>query len=232
MLAIIDAGLLRVGNEQSAEQGHYGATTLVADHLDDDGHLVLEYIAKSGKERAVVIEDEQLADIIVELADTDTDTERLFWFRDEDGEQREITAAVVNATIAAVAGSAFTAKDLRTWGGSRVVLEARVAGLGTVASLDAVAESLGNTRAVARASYVHPDVMSADDARVYAVWRSSRRSTTMSRADRALLKLLHPPRRTDRLPRAGRDTCPPASSITRRHHHGQHAPSNRPKHQC
>lgn len=186
-LGLIDEALLRVGNEQSAEDGHHGATTLCADHVVDDGHIVLEYVGKSGKPHTVVIDDEQLGEVLSSLAGTD---ERLFTYDDVDGEVRNITAADVNAVIAHVAGPAFSAKDFRTWGGSRVALEARIEGSGPVASIDEAADALGNTRAVARAAYVHPDVVAASDERVAEVWRASRRSATMKRGDRALVKLL------------------------------------------
>ncbi|MEJ7801593.1 MAG: hypothetical protein WKF60_13800, partial [Ilumatobacter sp.] len=65
---LIDACLLRVGNHQSAENGHYGATTLTVDHVVDHGHLAVEYVGKSGKTHTVVVEDDDLSDILVELA--------------------------------------------------------------------------------------------------------------------------------------------------------------------
>lgn len=188
VLGVIDEGLLRVGNEQSAGVGHYGATTLAPDHLDQDGHIVLDYVAKSGKARSVTIEDQQLGDILSDLAHTGD--ERLFTYRADDGDERAVTAADVNIAIAAVAGPAFCAKDFRTWGGSRVALEARVEGLGSLGSVDAAAEALGNTRTVARSSYVHPIVLAATDDEIADVWRRSRRSALVSRSDRALLKLL------------------------------------------
>lgn len=189
-LGIIDAGLLRVGNEQSSDSGRYGATTLAADHVndDDDGHMTLSYLGKGGKARLVVIEDEHLADVVSSLADADDD--RLFTYSDGSQERRPITAADVNAVIAEVAGPSFSAKDFRTWGGSRQALEERVNGQSRTQSVDAAATALGSTRTVAKNSYVHPLVMSASDELVERVWASSRRSQTMARADRALLKLL------------------------------------------
>ncbi len=189
-LGVIDTGLLRVGNEQSSEIGHYGATTLEADHIDEDGHVTLSYLGKGGKSRTVVIEDEHLADIVSSLADKNDD--RLFSYTTPEGEPRAINALDVNAVIAQVAGPSFSAKDFRTWGGSRRALEARIEGDDTTASLDSPAEELGNTRAVARTSYVHPRVLDADDQAIDDVWRRSRRSRTMSRSDRALATLLAP----------------------------------------
>lgn len=65
-----------------------------------------------------------------------------------------------------VIGEEFTVKDFRTWTGTLVVA-AKLAELGAtedlkaaekniVAAIDAVTERLGNTRAIARSSYVSP----------------------------------------------------------------------------
>ena len=65
-------------------------------------------------------------------------------------------------------GSEFTAKDFRTWAGT-LVAAVKLAELGAeeninraeknvVAAVDAVAQRLGNTRAIARSSYVSPRV--------------------------------------------------------------------------
>lgn len=57
--------------------------------------------------------------------------------------------------------------------------------------LDAVADHLGNTRAVARSSYVAPSVVAAfEDGRLDDAWSRSRRSTTYSRAEQTLRKVL------------------------------------------
>ncbi len=80
-------------------------------------------------------------------------------------------SADVNDYLREIAGDEYTAKDFRTWAGT--VIAAGVlrhlprpeteadATRDTVAAVDAVAEELGNTRAVARASYIHPAVIDA-----------------------------------------------------------------------
>lgn len=153
-----------------------------------DGFVTLSYRAKGGKERTVVIEDEHLSDVLRSL--TETGSNHLFSFTDAEGEQRMVGARDVNAVIAAVAGPCFSAKDFRTWGGSRFALEARVEGAEPLEAIDAAAEALGNTRAVARSAYVHPTVLEAPEADVIDAWRRSRASTTRSRGDSALAKLL------------------------------------------
>ncbi|NNE12509.1 MAG: DNA topoisomerase IB [Ilumatobacter sp.] len=187
-IRLIDTCLLRVGNHRSAANGHYGATTLTVEHVIDDDTVELEYAAKSGQTRTIVVEDDDMADILVDLAD-DADDE-LFWFEDGEGERRRATASDINEFIAEHAGPAFSAKDFRTWGGSKAALEARAEGDEVLEAVDAAAEELGNTRAVARNSYIHPQVIEAADEQVEAAWNSSRTSKWGDRADHALRKLL------------------------------------------
>jgi DNA topoisomerase-1 len=93
---------------------------------------------------------------------------RLFQYLDEEGVVRPVSAADVNAYIKQSMGPRFTAKDFRTWGGSVVAAEV-LAELGAPASerqakrqiaeaLREVAETLGNTPAIAREAYVNPAV--------------------------------------------------------------------------
>ena len=68
-----------------------------------------------------MVEDDELADILLELAQEADD--ELFWFDDgNDGLQRA-TADDVNRFIVEHAGPAFSARDFRTWGGSCVAFE-------------------------------------------------------------------------------------------------------------
>ena len=187
-LRLIDECLLRVGNHQSADKGHYGATTLTVEHVVSDGEVVLEYIAKSGKERTILIEDEDLAELLTELA-ADADDE-LFWFDVDGGGRRRATASDVNRFIEEHAGDAFSARDFRTWGGSSVALAARASGERLLDAIDAAAEELGNTRSVARSSYIHPAVQQATDDEIDAVWSSSRSSRWLDRSESALAKLI------------------------------------------
>ncbi len=187
-LRLVDHGLLRVGNELSAGEGNHGATTLGPDHLVDTDDVELVFRGKGGTDRTVEVTDEDLADALRELADPDRD--RLFWYEDDDGVEHSIGAAAVNAAVSRLAGRGFSAKDFRTWGGSAVGLQARVEGADEVGIADAVAEALGNTRAVARQSYLHPLVLEAPAAKVESVWSTSRSGRWLDRPESALRKLL------------------------------------------
>lgn len=188
-VALIDRCLLRVGNEGSAANGHHGATTLTVEHVIDDGVMSLDYTAKSGKERTIMIDDDDLVDVLGELAAGADD--ELFWFDDgPDAERRRASATDVNRFIIEHVGPAFTAKDFRTWGASSIVVAERAIGARPLDAIDEAAEELGNTRAVARSSYVHPVALEADDDTVRAAWNASRSSRWRGRSESALAKLL------------------------------------------
>jgi DNA topoisomerase I len=88
---------------------------------------------------------------------------------DEEGEIKYVKSRELNAYIKEVMGEEFTAKDFRTWAGT-LIAALKLAELGAtedlkaaeknvVAVIDAVAERLGNTRAIARSSYISPHVI-------------------------------------------------------------------------
>ena len=61
----------------------------------------------------------------------------------------------LNAYVKEVVGEQFTAKDFRTWAAQ----EARAVQKNVLAAVDEVASRLGNTRDIARASYISPRVI-------------------------------------------------------------------------
>ena len=207
--ALIDRHLLRVGNEDSADDGHYGATTLLVDHLysdgDDDsadeeadpggatGFPRLDYCSKSGQRRRIALDD-HLAELLGRFAEGSED-DRLLWFVDPDDpvrgdEPRHVSAAEVNEFVRLHTGAGFSTKDFRTWGGSAAALEALAGGADEVEAVDAAAVALGNTRAVARSSYVHPLVLESDAEALSSDWSASRGSAVRSRSEAALARLL------------------------------------------
>jgi DNA topoisomerase-1 len=91
------------------------------------------------------------------------DDERLFAWRNGSG-LRDVHAADVNEYLREIAGLDVTAKDFRTWHAtvSAAVLlakEKKHTKRVVAAVMKEVAEELGNTPAVARASYVDPRVV-------------------------------------------------------------------------
>jgi DNA topoisomerase-1 len=94
----------------------------------------------------------------------------LFQYVDADGEPRDVASDDVNEYLGAIAPG-FTAKDFRTWAGTVLAYRAlRALGRGTTdrekqrnvaEAVQAAADNLGNTAAVARQAYVHPAVVDA-----------------------------------------------------------------------
>lgn len=169
-LRILDLGIFRTGGEEYAkENGTYGLATLQREHVRLSGdELRFRYPAKGGAEREVRLRDEQLAALVRTLRRSRTGTERLLPYRC-DGGWHEVRAEEVNDRLEELTCDDFTAKDLRTW--NAIVLAAtafvdhevpasqRGRQRVRAAVMREVAEELGNTPAVARASYVDPRVV-------------------------------------------------------------------------
>jgi DNA topoisomerase-1 len=97
--------------------------------------------------------------------------QELFQYLDEHGQVRDIGSEDVNEYLKEISGADFTAKDFRTWAGTVLAAKAlqeyenftsqRQAKRFMVAAVEAVAKKLGNTKAVCRKCYIHPEVFNA-----------------------------------------------------------------------
>jgi DNA topoisomerase IB len=166
---LIDLGWFRVGSDRYAKSSRtYGVTTLNKSHVTVRGKRVaFRFRAKHKALVRTTLVDSELAEAIRELL-AQPGGARLFRYG-VPGERCNVTGAVLNDYIREHMGEEFTAKDFRTWGGT---LTAAVA-LGehgpvedeaeakrvVAAVMRRVGERLGNTAAVARASYVSPAVV-------------------------------------------------------------------------
>lgn len=188
MVRLVDAGMARIGGERSARAlGHFGVSTLRREHVTVDGDRVtLVYPGKSGVDRLVEVDDPLLADVLAEL---EAGSDSLFDLHDGD-RVTTLRASHANDLVQELTGGLMTCKDFRTWGGSSVALAARIHGEDEVGAVDAAAAALGNTRAVARSSYVHPDVLDAPLEELQDAWAASRSSSRFDRRERALTRLL------------------------------------------
>ncbi|MBA2281319.1 MAG: DNA topoisomerase IB, partial [Acidimicrobiia bacterium] len=179
-LALLDRTRIRVGNDCYAkENGTYGLTTLQNRHVDvQAGAVRFRFVGKGGKRHQVALDDRRLARLV--RACGSLPGRHLLQYEDDGGELRPITSDQINAQLRALTGLDVTAKWFRTWGAS-VEAAARLAEAGEPASarearstvleaVDEVADLLGNTRTVCRASYVHPAVPAAYEAGRLADW--------------------------------------------------------------
>jgi DNA topoisomerase-1 len=165
LVALMDMTHLRVGNRAYAKENRtYGATTLLKRHmvLSGDG-ILLKFTAKGGKRVQHTLKHPRLQRILETVADLPG--RQLFSFPDEHGTPRPIDSGRLNAYLAKAAGFPVTAKTFRTWGGS---LAAFMSAWNTVAEgqrpkikalCNAASETLHNTPAVCRSSYIHPQIL-------------------------------------------------------------------------
>jgi DNA topoisomerase-1 len=171
LVAVLDRTHLRIGTEQYAEQnGTFGLATLRSRHLEVEGDtLVLDFKGKGGKRQRAELTDARLARVVAEM--DDLPGYEVFSYLDEDGGVVDVRSEDVNLYIKEHAGEDFSAKDFRTWAGT-VAAAVALAALDPVSTASArqravagvvrtVADLLGNTPAVCRASYIDPRIIDA-----------------------------------------------------------------------
>ena len=168
---LLDQASFRVGSESYArDNGSFGLATLRKDHVRLRGDVaVFDFTAKSGKRLVQEIADPDVLPLVRTLKRRRNGGPELLAYR-EGRVWRDVRAADVNAYVKEVAGDGHSAKDFRTWHGTVVAAVALALSEGdrttltsrrrqVSAAIREVAEFLGNTPAVARASYVDPRVI-------------------------------------------------------------------------
>jgi len=166
VVRLLDTQHIRVGNEQYARSNKsFGATTLRSRHLlKRNGKLKMKFAGKHGIVHEVAITDANLKRIVSKCQDLPG--QNLFQYVGDDGEPHAITSAEVNAYLREASGGDFTAKSFRTWGASVIAFEQMLSSeegkrLSVKTMVEPVAEALGNTVAMSRKSYVHPNLIEA-----------------------------------------------------------------------
>ncbi|WP_099827868.1 DNA topoisomerase IB [Oceaniglobus indicus] len=168
VLAMLDRLSLRIGTpEYAAENGSFGATTLRRKHVELDAKtdtLTFDYTAKGGKKVRRTLHDATLQRVLHRLDDLPGAT--LVSWIDDQGASHDVSSEAVNARLVDLAETpGLTAKTFRTWNGSVAAMEAALAEdrLTIKAMAERAAERLSNTPAIARNSYIHPDVLALTD---------------------------------------------------------------------
>jgi DNA topoisomerase-1 len=166
---LINEGWFRAGDERYARSYKtFGITTLRKGHVRIRGsRITFRFRAKHRVLCHTVLVDAELAAAIKKLLAA-PGGRRLFRYR-QNGDLVNLGARRLNDYIREHMGDEFTAKDFRTWGGTLLaaiaLAEREPAESATeekrvvAAVMRAVGERLGNTPAVARASYVSPAVV-------------------------------------------------------------------------
>lgn len=173
MMRLINSLYIRIGTEKSARHYRtYGITTLQNKHLSikRGGQLVFDFVGKSHIKHRKVLVDEELAAVMKELKQLGG-ARKLFHYVNGDGKASPVKPADINAYIKQSTSEEFSSKDFRTWGGTLLaaialaeigkVDEEREIKRNVVRAVEYVAEQLGNTPSVCRASYIHPAVLRA-----------------------------------------------------------------------
>lgn len=173
-VSLIDLGFFRPGGEEyTAENGTFGLATVGRQHVTcHRDQIVFEYTAKGAKQREQAIADDQVCAVVRSLKRRRGGGGELLAYR-TGHRWHDVTAADINDYLREVSasegGGDFTVKDFRTW--HATVLAA----VGLAVSMSAttpaarkravarvvreVAGYLGNTPAVARASYIDPRII-------------------------------------------------------------------------
>ncbi|SDE49711.1 DNA topoisomerase-1 [Paracoccus isoporae] len=168
---LLENTMIRVGNADYAKENKsHGLTTLRDKHVTFDGSEVqFRFKGKGGKEWNLDIRNARVAKIV--RAAQDIPGQHLFQYLDEDGERREIDSGDVNDYLREVSGREVTAKDFRTWTGTVLAALAlseyeradseSAAKANVRDAIEEVAAHLGNTPAICRKCYVHPQIIDA-----------------------------------------------------------------------
>ena len=169
IVQLLEATLIRIGNEEYARQnGSFGLTTMRDQHVKIKGaQLRFQFRGKSGVRHAVDLKDRRLAKVVKHCQELPG--QELFQYLDENGVCQTVNSTDVNNYLREITGEDFTAKDFRTWAGTVLATlalqEYQAFGSATearrniVRAIENVAARLGNTPAVCRKAYVHPAIL-------------------------------------------------------------------------
>jgi DNA topoisomerase-1 len=168
IVRLLETTVIRVGNDEYARENHsYGLTTMRNRHVEvKRGDITFSFRGKSGKHHEIELHDARLAKIIRTCQEMPGQV--LFSYL-ENGEAKHIGSQDVNDYLREITGSDFTAKDFRTWIGTVLAATAFQEFKGVVSDkearknvnmvIESVSKILGNTPAVCRKAYVHPEII-------------------------------------------------------------------------
>lgn len=171
IVRLLETTYMRVGNDEyRRDNGSHGLTTLRDRHASvGGGRVMFAFRGKAGKEHSVEVEDARLARIVKRCQDLPG--QELFQYVDDEENVRDVGSSDVNEYLREITGEDFSAKDFRTWAGTVLAAvalrefetfdSAAQAKRNVTRAIERVAEQLGNTPAVCRKCYVHPEMLAA-----------------------------------------------------------------------
>ncbi len=168
---LLDRGFFRIGGESYAEENEtYGLATMKKQHarLLDGNAIRFDYVAKGSKQYARSIVDPEVFQLVAALKRRRGGSDELLAYR-RNGGWADVRSGDINEYIKDITGADFSAKDFRTWNATVLAAVALAVSAPAVRTATArkravaramqeVAHYLGNTPAVARASYIDPRV--------------------------------------------------------------------------
>jgi len=169
-IRLLDRATFRIGSEEYADRnGSFGLATIRKSHVEiDGGTIVFDYVAKGGQRRIQTVRDPLLVPLVERLKRRRTGGLELLAYR-EGRRWRDLRSADINAALKEALGPDHSAKDFRTWHAT-VLAALEIARRAVVdegkglkeravrETVRTVAEHMGNTPAVCRASYIDPRV--------------------------------------------------------------------------
>lgn len=203
VVQLLGTTFARVGNDEYAKANKsFGLATLRDRHATIRGGTIrLRFRGKGGKVHELSVNDARLARVVRRCRDLPG--QRLFQFVGDDGRTHAVGSSDVNAYIRSAAGTEFTAKDFRTWGGTRCAAmclidqgDERPRGKRAATRVISITASvLGNTPAICRKSYIHPSILEIFDGETaWERWRTARsrpaRIAGLSTDERILVRYL------------------------------------------
>ena len=203
-IRLLDQGFFRIGTEGYAERnGSFGLATIRKSHVQIRGSIAtFDYTAKSGVRRVQRVDDGEVMPALRMMKERDRGGRELLAFLDGD-RWHDLRSGEINEYLKSLAGEEHSAKDFRTWHAT-VLAAVEIAGIdpsevtsirrSVTATVNTVAEHLGNTPAVARTSYIDPRVFErfAEGQTVSPRWADARSIGTRAqgRIEREVLDLL------------------------------------------
>ena len=172
---LLDRGFFRIGSEDYAEENDtYGIATMQKRHVTVRGDQVaFDYESKGGQHRLQSIVDPEVAEIVQALKQRRGGGEEILAYK-EGRRWVDVKSPDINEYVKEAAGADFSAKDFRTWSGTVLASVALAVSApaqnakgsrkrAKTRAIKEVAHHLGNTPAVARASYIDPRVFDRYD---------------------------------------------------------------------
>ena len=171
VVQLLEKTLIRIGNDEYAKTNQsFGLTTLKNSHVDIHGPKIhFKFKGKSHVVHDIEIEDERLAKIVKQCQALPG--YEIFEYEDEMGKRHDVKSNDINEYIKSICQQDFTAKDFRTWAGTLLAAKAlreyksftskTEAKRQILEAIESVSVKLGNTKAVCRKCYIHPQILDA-----------------------------------------------------------------------